>query len=296
MRSESHTPSRILLIVLATSLFHLPVSAQAVPDPFGGLPKASILLVGTFHFDDPGLDDYKPQFPWNPLEPRHQEEIAEVVRLLAIFRPTRIAVEWPIARQAALDSAYRAFVSGQAAPSANEREQLGFRLARELGHNRVYAIDAPARAYDPGMTQQNYDEHVSRLVEGADPQRVARQEELARGYEAVTRFYDSLKVTIPLRDYLLRGNDPGRVLASHGQYLIGSFYLGRGDDYLGPDMRTRWYNRNLRIVHNIQRITRSSEERILVIIGSGHLPILRHALEASPEYLLVEVSQYLGRP
>jgi len=91
----------------------------------------------------------------------------------------------------------------------------------------------------------------------------------------------------------VRENDVTQVLRSHGQYLIGGFRIGRGNDYLGPDMRTRWYNRNLRIFHNIQRITRSPDERILVIIGSGHLPILRHAVEASPEFDLEEVSTYL---
>jgi hypothetical protein len=100
---------------------------------------------------------------------------------------------------------------------------------------------------------------------------------------------------MPLRDFLLRENDPVRVLASHGQYLIEGFRLGRGDDYLGPDMRTRWFNRNLRIFHNLQRITASPAERILVIMGAGHLPILRHSVEASPEYRLVEVRDHLTR-
>lgn len=295
MRIESQMPKRMLVLLVTTCLFHTAASAQTLHDVFGDVRKAEILLLGTFHFDDPGLDDYKPQFPWNPLEADHQQEIAEVVRLFAAFRPTRVALEWPIARQAELDSAYSAFISGQAALGANERDQLGFRLARELGHERVYAVDAPARSYYPGMTQEEYEQHVARLMEGADEQVVVRQQDLGQRYQATARFDDSLKTTMPLRDYLLRENDPDRVLAAHGQYLIGSFYLGRGDDYLGPDMRTRWYNRNLRIFHNLQRITESPDERILVIIGSGHLPILRHSVEASPEYRLVGLLQYLGR-
>jgi hypothetical protein len=100
---------------------------------------------------------------------------------------------------------------------------------------------------------------------------------------------------LPLDQYLVRENEPARLLANHGQYLIGGFRLGKDDDYLGPDMRTRWYNRNLRIFNNLQRITASPDERILVIIGSGHVPIIRHALEASPEFDLVEVRDVLGR-
>jgi hypothetical protein len=284
----------VLLIVVA-GLVTTSMKAQTPADLFRDVHKVDVLLLGTFHFDDPGLDDYQPQFPWNPREPRHQREIAEVVGLLVAFRPTRVALEWPIARQAALDSAYREFMSAQAPLGTTERDQLGFRLARALGHERVYAIDAPARSYDPNMTQEEYDRHVARLIEGADHQLVARQQDLESRYAMLARFDDSLKGTMPLRDYLIRENEPEHVLASHGQYLIGGFYLGRNDDYFGPDMRTRWYNRNLRIFQNLQRITGSSDERILVIIGAGHLPLLRYSVQASPEYRLVEVREYLGR-
>jgi len=295
MRLTSLMSGRIGFLPLLACGMSTAAVAQVNRDVMAGVQKADVVLLGTFHFDDPGLDDYQPAFPWNPLEPRHARQIDEVVQLLARFRPTRIALEWPVGRQASLDSAYSAWVSGQASLGPNEREQLGFRLARELGHKRVYAIDAAARTYFPDMTQEEYDRHVSRLIQGADHRLLARQQDLERRYQALARHDDSLKTTMSLRDYLLRENEADRALAAHGQYLIGSFYFGRDDDYLGPDMRTRWYNRNLRIFHNLQRITPSAQERILVIIGSGHLPILRHAVEASPEYRLVEVQQYLGR-
>ena len=36
-------------------------------------------------------------------------------------------------------------------------------------------------------------------------------------------------------------------------------------------------------------------ERIVLIIGTGHVPILRHAIQASPEYELIEVAEVLAR-
>lgn len=267
----------------------------ATSSPAQEPPRARILLLGTFHFDDPGLDDYKPAFPWNPHTPEHRREIEDVVERIARFRPTRIALEWPASRQAALDSLYAVHRAGGREFSANERQQLGFRLALALGHERVYAIDAPARSYFPDMTNAEYEAHVARLLEGVDPALLAAQEALEARYSAMHRVDDSIKTTMPLAAYLLRENEPARLLENHGQYLIGGFRLGRGDDYLGPDMRTRWYNRNLRIFHNLQRITASADERIVVIIGAGHVPILRHAIQASPEYTLVEVREVLGR-
>jgi hypothetical protein len=81
---------------------------------------------------------------------------------------------------------------------------------------------------------------------------------------------------------------------SHGLYLTGWFKIGSGHAYPGVDWVTAWYNRNLRIFANLQRITSSSGDRILVIFGAGHIPILRHCVLALPEYNLVEVSEYLA--
>ncbi len=51
---------------------------------------------------------------------------------------------------------------------------------------------------------------------------------------------------------------------------------------------------NSRIFANVQRITEGPQDRILLIIGAGHLGLLRHAFETSPEYQLVEVGDVLG--
>jgi hypothetical protein len=288
-----HRSSRLGLTVglAIAALIPAPAAGQS---PLDSLPRTRLMLLGMFHFDDQGLDEYKPAFPWNALTSEHQREIEDVIERLARFNPTRIALEWPAGRQAALDSAYQAYRSGRAGLAANEREQIGFRLAHRLGHERVYAVDAPARSYEPDMTQAEYDRRAGALIEGADPALLRRQQDLESRYAALHRRDDSLKTTMPLRDYLVQENAPAALRVSHGEYLIGGFRLGRGDDYLGPDLRTRWYNRNLRIFHNLLRITPSPAERILLVIGSGHIPILRHAAEASPEFEVVDVGQFLG--
>lgn len=271
-----------------------PIVYEGVTSAVGGVPRARVLLLGTFHFDDPGLDDYVPQFAWDARTAEHQSEIARVVEQLGRYAPTRIALEWPASRQATLDSLYEAYRTGGAEPSADERQQLGFRVAHQLGHERVYAVDAQGRSYTPELTQEEYEARVARLSAAADPAIVAAQRGIELRYRRQHRTDDSLKTVMRLEDYLVRRNEEAALLESHGEYLIGGFHLGSGDDYLGPDMRTRWYNRNLRIFHNLRRITRSADERLLVIIGAGHVPILRHAVEASPEYELVEVSAYLA--
>jgi hypothetical protein len=95
-----------------------------------------------------------------------------------------------------------------------------------------------------------------------------------------------------LREHLLRINRGDEVWASHAPYLVGRFKIGVGNVFSGPDLVAAWYTRNLRMFANLQRIS-APGERILLIVGWGHLPILRHCALASPEHELVEAGPYL---
>lgn len=263
--------------------------ARAFLDESG--EKAQLLMIGTFHFANPGLDGYKPVVTVDVLSPAKQREVAEIVQDLARYRPTKIAVEARSGQQGRLDSLYREFVAGRFQPSSNEVYQIGFRLARMLGHPRVYAIDAASRSYFPGMTSQQYDAKVGELRQDSLRNTIWRGR-----FNALYRYEDSLKTVRTLREVLYWLNEPDNVTVSHGSYLVGPFRFGAGDDYFGPDDATEWYNRNLRIFSNLQRITDSPRERMLLVIGAGHLPILRFLALASPEYRLSEATEYLGAP
>lgn len=90
-------------------------------------------------------------------------------------------------------------------------------------------------------------------------------------------------------------NNSERIKQSLGNYLIGHFkYESKEGDYTGADFESgRWFNRNLRIFRNIQRIPQSAGKRILVIFGAGHMNLLNYLFECSPEYILFEVNDYL---
>jgi len=249
------------------------------------IPVASILLLGTFHFEDAGRDWYKPQRDVDMLSAPRQHEIVEVVDRLARYAPTKIAVEQTPGQQGEIDEEYTAYLGGGLDPVADEIHQLGFRLASRLGQHRVYGVNAWDRHYEPDL----------------DPEAYARehgQEDLltewSPRYQRLYEHDDHLLTRQTLRQYLHYLNAEERVLRGHGHYLVDWFKLGEDGDYVGPDVVTGWYNRNLRIFRNLQRITDNPDERILLIIGAGHLPILRHTVQASPEYKLVEVADYLS--
>lgn len=74
------------------------------------------------------------------LSPRRQAEIAHVAVVLREFRPTKIAVEAGFSDNR-ITQRYTDYLAGRYDLTRNEVGQLGFRVAKELGHATVYPVD-----------------------------------------------------------------------------------------------------------------------------------------------------------
>jgi hypothetical protein len=68
--------------------------------------------------------------------------------------------------------------------------------------------------------------------------------------------------------------------------------VGAGDSYIGARAVAQWYDRNLRIFANLATIAHPGD-RIVLIIGQGHTPILRELVRSHPGMRLVEPLEYL---
>lgn len=251
-----------------------------------GVAATPILLLGTFHFLGSPSDE-RSSGDAGIFSPVRQAQVEEVLTLLEEFRPTKIALEFPVASQAELAAQYEAFVREGGPEAADERYQLGFKLARRLGLETVYAIDAEGRWLEPRTDPTTYareHEQTRRL-----------RDEYAGPIANAARRVDSIIQEQTLRDALLFLNTPERLNDSLAEYLMKKLTVGTGAEYPGADgFVSQWYNRNLRIYANILRIIDSPEDRILVIIGAGHAPILAHLLDASLHFDLVAVDAVLG--
>lgn len=145
---------RFALLMLTGLALALPTGAFAqgpraapwtVPnpvDPHCADPGAAqLLILGTYHMANPGLDGENVEAD-DVRSPRRQAEIAELLDRLERFQPGRIAIEakygssvWP--------ERYHRHLAGEYEMGRNETEQIGFRLAERLGHETVYPIDYP---------------------------------------------------------------------------------------------------------------------------------------------------------
>ena len=109
-----------------------------------------VLTLGTFHFDFPNLDQvqYAENEQIDVLNPVYQNEIETLVGLLEKFAPTIIVIERPVKMQFETDSLFRRYLADCYDLQRGEDEQIGFRLAKRLGIDRIYCVDEWGKHYD----------------------------------------------------------------------------------------------------------------------------------------------------
>ncbi|WP_400191465.1 DUF5694 domain-containing protein [Hymenobacter sp. B81] len=278
--------ARQLVGLLLATLGPLSLAAQPAP--------IQVMTLGTFHFAYPNLDQHQIDRAdqVDVLAPRHQAELARLTDALARFRPTHVLIEAEPARQPRYDSLYRAYVAGRHALRRDEREQLGFRLARQLGLPRVWGVDAEGRYYPELLQLFNDTARVRRFERFLEHN---PDSALERRYKALYAAEDLLPARAGLVAALTKLNEPANLLHKQGAYLVGGFkYEETPQSNTGVDFETsRWYSRNLRILRNVQRLPIRPGDRVLLIIGAGHAGLLNYFLQCSPEYQLVDVRPYL---
>ena len=282
----------LLFFVCASAQYNLKTS------PVYEEQRVQIMTLGTFHFGYPGLDTHKTveDLRVDVLSAKRQEEIKLVLEKVKAFNPTKILIEWNLPRQNFVDSTYQEYVAGRFELKRNEVYQLGFRLAKELGHQTVYCIDDNGRFY-PQMKegwkeysakltawQANRSDNLSEIDWSGRFKQIYNENDRYKHQNTIIKIFRSL-------------NDPDYVKESHGTYLTGTFdFEITYADFAGVDwFITNWYNRNLRMYRNMRRQIESKQERLLAIVGAGHLAILNHILEAAPDVEFISPLDYLNK-
>jgi hypothetical protein len=248
--------------------------------------RPQFLLIGTGHWSNPGLDIVSSTFD-DMLAPARQAEIADVVKRLACFQPTKVAIEVTPAAAPEWIAEYDAFRRGAFQLTANERHQLGFRIADAAGLDQVHGVDwhdhdrpipweqafAFARQHDQDHLLGFYHEEMNRTEEDreVDARRIA---------------------TMSVKEQLLGSDDLEGQAVGHKVYMDIA-QIGTTDNFIGAQVALRWYERNMMIFANLARLAGHPDDRILLVIGGGHLPILRHLIIGAGRFDIEKVGTYL---
>ncbi len=240
---------------------------------------AKLLILGTYHFANPGLD-YAQIEVADVLSQEKQREITAVLTTLATFKPTKVAVEAAYNKAESLNQEYAAYRVGSHELTRNERQQLGFRLAAQFNHDRIYAIDHPGNfiPFEAALTYAA--EHHPDVAQKF-------QETIARWETEMNQ----LQQTASIGEILRENNRPQAIADGHQLYLDFTA-VGAGDTFIGAEVLAGWYDRNIRIFANLRQIMQPYD-RVLVIYGSGHLAILQELARSFADIELVNALDYL---
>lgn len=286
-------------IIIAAAFLPLFAAAQKVdwaklkslqPDKIllnGERQPTKVLLLGTFHFGYPNLDGHKTDSSKfiDVKSPQRQKEIQELAMVIERFKPTRVYIEW--SDQGWVDSLYTEYRKGKYQLGRNEIFQLGFRVAKEMKLDKIYTADAWPFSFEYESKYKwidslwNDNSYIDSL----------RDKYWDKKYQQLYTTSDSVQTTLTMLENFLLMAEPATMQRMHGHYLSSGFNTATN---AGPDaMSIWWYNRNLRIFNKILGTKPAAGDRIMVLFGNGHMPLLRHCFYASPEFEIVELKSLL---
>ena len=257
--------------------------------------KATVMILGSTSFTNPGINTFNYRMD-DVLAPKRQSEMEQLVTQIKEFRPTKIAVYVDERDDAEINANYQGYLEGTYELTRNLHDQIGFPLAKRLEHSKLYCvadwpehrpildkIDDPLMDYATFAEAHNQEHLLSTISASgvkvrADVDGTVWVER--EGYE-------------PLVDMYIRINDPESIRADHQSYLKTA-RIGLKDQYPGANWVSHWwYAHNLKNFVNLTRITESTDDRILLIIGAGHVYLIQQFLEDSGDYIVESPLKYL---
>jgi len=246
--------------------------------------RIQVMVLGTYHFDNPGQDLHNMKVD-SVLTRAKQAELADVASRLAKFNPTKIAVEALSDQPDFVTNKFDGFTSEKLITDPDERTQIAFRLAHQLGHKSVYGIDEQSKTIDY-FPFDKVETYAKAHEQGAALSRM--QEKVGQ----MMKQMETAQKTKPIRVMLADVNEPARVLSDHQNFYYALLSLANEKEQPGAELNAAWYQRNAKIFAKLTQIAQPGD-RVLVVFGSGHAFWLRHFVQNTTGFQLIEPRDYL---
>lgn len=301
----------LILLSLAFWQCSTPSDSDSEPSSEETRDKTTILLLGVYHFNNPGMDEHNIEVD-DYFSERRQAEIDEVNGKLAEFQPNKIFIEWKRKEdQDYTDSTYKAFLKGdldlkELESGRNEVYQLGFKIGKLTGIQELTCVDAD------GVWLGQWVNFIADTLQ--NKYYLRESEKIRRDFEDYNSKFNSRTVL----ENLIETNQWESIMDNHRYYndlairvkdtvgiyfanqertdtIAGMEYTLRSYDFenIGVELVAEWYKRNFLTYGNILENSRSGD-RIILIFGQGHIRILHHMLNDNPNFVVIDPLDYLA--
>ncbi len=257
--------------------------------------ETEVLLIGTFHFNNPGLDVVKLK-TISVMTEKSQNELEQMANKINKYNPSKIFVEWEYNKQAELDTLFNLYLQGKYFDyiakkypkrkfySEGEIFQLAFRVAKKVGLTQVYAIDNQDAGDFP------YDSLMAEIGK-------AGQFELKKEIELSLTEYQKKEnfkmATKSLTEIILDDNLQKNRIADLGDYISQYNRGGAKDNFVGAYLNSEWYKRNLYMYASLQKNIDKKDKKVMVLLGSSHVAMFKTFLDLDSQLKAVELKSIL---
>jgi hypothetical protein len=263
---------------------------------FAQTKQSDILLLGTFHFHNPGADIAKTK-TFDVMTPKVQAELENITRKISVFHPDKIFVEWPWDEQKELDELYQAYlgpnyeqyVATKYAKNRhnfylkNEIIQLAFRAGKKAKLTRIYALDY-------NKTNFPFDSVMKSMQAAKQTDLIQKSQDAIKHYEASQ---NKKLETYTLTQLLLDANSKEELALNKGLYLEILNRAGSPDNFAGAFLVSEWYRRNLYMYSLMQKNMTDQDSKALILVGSGHAAMMQEFIAADRQFRLKELKDVL---
>lgn len=246
-----------------------------------------VLLIGTSHWNNyqsKGLDIAQTN-EIDILSNKYQNDLDEIVEKIKGFKPDKIFVERTLRYQPTLDSLFQLYTTTDWGKGRrNEIFQLGFKVAKELKHEKVYGIDF-------GHTKFPYDSLMKALEKAKQTELISSFNDDIKQYE---KNYNKLvSEEKSLKDIMYFLNDDEQRKLDLSWYLNEANKGGRLDNTIGSFLASEWIKRNIYSYGLIQKYTKPKDKRIMILMGASHIAVLENLISFHPEWKTIELKELM---
>jgi hypothetical protein len=242
--------------------------------------KIKVLNFATFHM---GTTSDANSVDFDEKDKKNQEDAQKIAQLIAQFKPTIICVETPREKTQELNNKYQNYLNDPSKISTyyGEVGLVAFEVGRIGEITQLYAID-----HKMSYNYRIYNEIVNEIDS------ITVNEYYANPFKSTPELNVSLD-TLSLLDKLKLMNSPkflDFLIVVNADMLA---FAGTENGYEGADEAAKYYQRNLRIYSNLNRIPMTKEDRVFILSGGSHTAFLNEFMERSPKYEVVNTMDYL---
>ncbi|MGK2863290.1 MAG: DUF5694 domain-containing protein [Chitinophagaceae bacterium] len=264
---------------------------KSPPESITEESKKEVLLIGTFHYHNPGADIAKTK-SFDVLDEESQNQLELIAEKIREFNPDKIFVEWPFDEQKQLDSLYNLYQEDMYFDNdsltefyrKNEIFQLAFRAALK---NKLKSVDA----IDYHETQFPFD---SLLTVIAVSNQKDIQTEIENGIRQFTKeFDDRIEKGASLLDLTYYLNSGDMRQKSNKFHTEIPLLAGAKDNFIGPFLSSEWHRRNLYMWSLAQKSMEKDDHKMVLLLGASHVAMIKDYIDRSEAWKAVELQEIM---